>query len=168
MPAGVYRKNFLREYAIYLGLDDNNLIKIFSQETGSSQSAKKQEIFSKQIIKGRDLLIISKIVRSFLIIVVVCACFIYLGFCLKEIIAPPELDIIEPKDNLITSQSFINIIGVTEPEAQVIINGELILINDNGSFTKKIDLKNGINTIIITAKKKYGREEVVKKQVLFE
>ncbi|MFH1822571.1 MAG: helix-turn-helix domain-containing protein [Patescibacteria group bacterium] len=173
LPAGIYGKNFLKEYSIFLGLDYQKIVKIFSEmptegQRGEINKEKNKEIFSKQIVKGSKLIIFPKIIKSIVIILVVLGCFLYLGVCLNKIISPPRLNIVEPSDNLITKNSFINIIGTTEPEAEVTINGELLSIDSDGSFTEKVNLKNGVNTLIIIAKKKYGREIMVKKQILVE
>ncbi|MFH1427677.1 MAG: helix-turn-helix domain-containing protein [Patescibacteria group bacterium] len=173
LPAGIYGKNFLKEYAIFLGLDYQKITKIFSEmptegQSGEINKEKNKELFSKQIVKGSKLIIFPKIIKSIIIIMIVSGCFLYLGVCLNKIISPPRLNIVEPSDNLITKNSFINIIGTTEPEAEVTINGEFLSIDSDGSFTEKVNLKNGVNTLIITAKKKYGREIIVKKQILVE
>ena len=44
-----------------------------------------------------------------------------------------------------------------EHEAEATINGDPILIGPDGFFTKELNLKNGLNTISITAQKKYSR-----------
>jgi hypothetical protein len=55
---------------------------------------------------------------------------------------------------------------LTEPEAEVMINGELVLTNTAGYFIKKINLKSGLNTISISAQKKYSRKNLVEKKIL--
>ncbi len=42
--------------------------------------------------------------------------------------------------------------GKTEPYATVTINGEAVAVDGNGNFYKVVDVKNGVNTIVITAK----------------
>ncbi|MDD5294498.1 MAG: helix-turn-helix domain-containing protein, partial [Patescibacteria group bacterium] len=160
LPAGVYGKNFLREYAVYLGLDSRKLLKELEADRSFGGAARGKEIFSQQVVKKHNFLVVPKIVRSFVIIIVVLALFVYLGFCLKKIISPPMLLIIEPLDNSVTNNNFVVVFGKTEPEAQVEINGEPVALNpgENESFfTERINLKLGLNTITITAQKKYGR-----------
>ncbi|MFH1522827.1 MAG: helix-turn-helix domain-containing protein [Patescibacteria group bacterium] len=174
LPAGLYGKNFLKEYALFLGLNYEEILKIYegsilvnsTKSTKNTGKRRNREIFSKQIIKGNKFLIAPKIVKGFFIVTLASICFIYLGICLNRIISPPELYIIGLQDNLVTSNNFVIVSGITEPEAQVIINGELILIDSADSFNKRVNLKSGINTITITAKKKYSREKIIKKQIL--
>ncbi|MCK4553587.1 helix-turn-helix domain-containing protein [Candidatus Parcubacteria bacterium] len=166
LPTGVYGKNFLREYAFFLGLDYNELVKIFKQEKGIYQNPGQQKLFSKQIVKRHYFLAVPKIVKISIIIAVTVIFFIYLGFSLKEIISPPNLFIYSPIENFTTEKKSIQVSGETEAEAQVIINGEQILSDAAGRFFKIVNLKNGINIITITACKKYGRDSTVVRQVL--
>lgn len=169
LPAGVYGKNFLREYAIYLGLDYKKLVKELAADRNINEAGGGKEIFSQQIVKKYNFLVIPKIIRSFVIVIIVLAFFTYLGFCLKRIISPPLVDIIEPPDNLVTDNNFVIVLGKTEPEAQVTINGELIPLSQDEKesfFTKRVNLKAGLNTITVIAKKKYGREITIQRQIL--
>jgi hypothetical protein len=83
--------------------------------------------------------------------------------------SPPFLSIIEPLDNSVTENNFVIVFGKTEPETQIKINGETITLSPGEKeslFTEKVNLKTGLNTITIIAKKKYGREAVLTRQVL--
>lgn len=166
LPTGVYGKNFLREYALFLGLDYNELVKIFKQEKGIYQNPRQQKLFSKQAAKWHHFLAMPKIVKSGIVIAVTVIFFIYLGFSLKKIISPPNLYVYSPMENFITEKKLVQVSGETEAEAHVIINGEQILSDAVGQFFKIVNLKNGINIITITACKKYGRDNIVVRQVL--
>lgn len=166
LPPGVYGKNFLREYAVFLGLDHGELAKSFTAENQTKQSGERQELFSKQVVKSRYFMAAPKIIKSAAVIAAASVCFIYFGYRLEKIVSPPSLSIYKPAENLITEKNSLEIIGKTEKEARIIINGELVLSNTAGDFNKTINLKNGINIITITASNKYGRDNTIVKQVL--
>lgn len=166
LPPGVYGKNFLREYAVFLGLDYGELAKIFTAENQIKQHGGRQELFSKQVVKGRNFMAAPKIIKSAAVIAAASVCFIYFGYRLEKIVSPPNLSIYKPTENFITEKNSLQVIGKTEKEAQIIINGELILSNTAGDFNETINLKNGINIITITASNKYGRDNTIVKQVL--
>jgi hypothetical protein len=65
-----------------------------------------------------------------------------------------------------TENNYVNVLGSVEVETQISINGDSVSLETDGSFIKKIDLKKGINTIIIKAKKKYSKEITIIKQVI--
>lgn len=169
LPAGIYGKNFLEEYAIFLGLKHKELMKDYQTEENITLTEKNKHIFSQPITKKRDFLIFPKIIKNSIIIIIAFVCLFYLGFCLKKIISPPMLEIMEPKNNLSTNNNFVIVSGKTESEAEVSINGEIISLKENGGesfFDEKINLKTGLNVITITAKKKYGREIKIERQIL--
>jgi len=162
LPEGIYRKKIFQEDADYLGVNYKGFLKELNT---LSRQTDKSQLFSYQRVKSRYLLF-PKIIKNLAIALVFLACLFYLGSRVKEIFAPPELVIDNPKDNLVTEDNSIAVIGTTEPEAEVSVNGELILINENGFFQKEIYLKDGVNTITITAKKKHSRNNTATRQVL--
>ncbi len=166
LPTGVYGKNFLREYSLFLGLDSNELEKIFQKEIDATGDSPQNNLFSRQIAKMRYFLAMPKIIKNFVISIIVIIFFAYLGLAVKEIISPPYLFIENPQKNFVTEKKTINIIGAAEGEAQITINGKQALTDANGAFAERVSLKNGINIITVVAKKRYGRENIIKRQVL--
>jgi len=166
LPRGVYGKNFLREYSVYLGLDYDEIKKNFEKELEFLKEENDKNLFSRQIVKKHYFLAIPKIIKNSIIFTIVFICFSYLGYSMKKNFSAPSLFIETPMENMVTSEKMININGKTEAESQVIINGEQILSDNSGRFSEKINLKDGVNTITITAKRKYGGENTVKRQIL--
>jgi cytoskeletal protein RodZ len=166
LPRGVYGKNFLREYALFLGLDYKKLSQEFETEINLFEPKKQPEIFSKQVIKGRYLWAMPKILKNTLVFLIICVCFVYLGYRVNKIISPPLLTINSPVADLITDQNSVLVSGKTEAEASLLINGQIVLTDKNGAFSQIISLKNGINVITITANKKYSRASTITRQVL--
>ncbi|MDD4901351.1 MAG: helix-turn-helix domain-containing protein [Patescibacteria group bacterium] len=166
LPHGVYGKNFLREYALFLGLDYNRLAKNYETEAGVYESKKQKEIFSRKVIKERYLWAMPKILRNIIIFLVIAVCFVYLGYRVNKIVSPPLLIIDLPSADITVSQTSLLVSGRTEAEANLTINGESVLSDKNGNFSKLINLKDGVNLINITASKKYSRNNTIIRQVL--
>ena len=59
--------------------------------------------------------------------------------------------ITEPEDGLITNQSLLIIKGVTDPGAEVTIDGESVDVEVDGSFNHTYELSEGENTIVVVA-----------------
>jgi hypothetical protein len=83
---------------------------------------------------------------------------------------PPELVIDHPLDG----QKFfgqleqsINITGVTDETAQVYINERIAIVSSNGAFSSRIQLKEGENTITITAQNPSGNQAQKSLTVLY-
>lgn len=165
LPAGLYGKNFLKKYAAFLGVE-SELVNKFLQEAIDDRT--ETNPFSQKILKRNKFLIFPKIIRNLAIGLGVLICFLYLIFYFKKIVLPPELIVSQPEKNLMIKESSILVSGTTEKEAEIKINGELILNNNNGVFSQTVNLKKGVNTLTISAKKKYSQENVVTRQILVE
>lgn len=164
LPSGIYRKNFLKKYADFLEINKKVLINKLKE----LESEEKDDPFINKKITKKHLIVFPKIIKVILFSLAILACFLYLIFYARKVVTPPELIISAPENNLLTKNRSIEVIGKTEAEAELKINGEIILSNHDGNFSQTINLKSGLNNIIISAKKKYSQENIIIKQVLVE
>ncbi len=167
LPRGIYGKIFFKKYIDFLGIRYKNIVNDFVKEQSRGQNLE-SNIFFNKIVSWKNLLSFPKILRNFLIALLIIICFLYLFFYFRGIFSPPFLDVSYPPDNQIISEYYINVTGSTEPESEVKINGQLILIASDGNFSENVRLGSGVNNIIIEAKKKYSREKVINRQILVE
>jgi transcriptional regulator with XRE-family HTH domain len=166
LPAGVYGKNFLREYAQFLCLPEKSLVALYEQEAKYSRKEPKVELFSKQVVRSWDLLATPRLLRNISLALVVAVCMGYLIYSLNRIVAPPLLVLQYPIENAVVDKSGVEIRGSAEPETTLTINGEAVLMDYQGNFAKEVQLKKGINTITVCAEKRYGQKQIVSRQVL--
>jgi cytoskeletal protein RodZ len=165
LPSGLYGKNFIQRYARLLKISPDEFIKDWKQASESSQDSNP---FSRKIIARGQLIALPKLIKNFLIILAVAICFLYLLFYFRQLVLPPRLTIIYPEANLSLESSNLTVTGKTESEAEIRINGEIVLNNNDGYFEQNINLKKGLNTLVISAKKKYSREQIINRQILVE
>lgn len=165
LPQGVYRLNFLREYAYFLGLDPLPLIKQFNREVRYAPVVKGQ-LFDRRVVSKRHLLALPQLVRNAIIGVLIIGCLVYVGVLLQRIFKPPFLEVTYPTDSLVVTETKLIISGQSEPEAEIKINGETVLADNQGYFEREIYLQAGINNITISSEKKYSRPAIVTRQVL--
>ena len=166
LPRGIYGKNFLKEYAEYLQTDVVKILILAEPILTEKNSSLKNKLFSEIVPRSFNSLSLPKLIRGTAVVATVLVCMVYLASGFEKIVSPPKLDIISPEANLITGKFFVDVQGYTEPEAEIVINGLSVLIDQNGYFTKKISLKNGLNTISISAQKKYSRKNSIIKKIL--
>lgn len=169
-PGQVYGRNFLRAYVSYLGLDIARLIELFDKEYNLfyrfKDNSEKPETEFKPRSKPSHFIVFPKIARNMLVVAIIVLLLGYLGFRVKTIITPPPLDIFTPEDNLVVRDYQVDIVGQTEKEATLLINNEKVLLKGDGSFSRMISLKDGLNIIEIRAGKKHSRENIVERHVL--
>lgn len=165
LPAGLYGKNFLKRYASFLGLKPKELLSDLGDVPFGEENI---DPFSQKVLTKRKLLIWPRIIKNILISGAILICFLYLIFYFKNIVTAPDLVITQPDKNIMTKANSIDISGRTEPGAEVMINGEIVLNNNQGLFSQTVNLKKGLNSITISAKKKYSREQSITRQILVE
>jgi transcriptional regulator with XRE-family HTH domain len=167
LPEGVYGKNFLKKYAEYLGLEPD---KIAQEYFNTEKNIKKdnKELFVRKVPGAIYFMTIPRILRNALLFSLALVLFAYLGYAVYNIISPPLLIIYSPEIDFQTNERSLSVVGQSEPETNVLINEESVLINDDGSFEKKVNLQVGINSIVISAQKKYSRIKYITRKVLVE
>ncbi len=164
LPTGLYGKKFLKQYANFLDIKLSELSQDWERQLSEQNS---QNPFSQKIVKARKLIVFPKIIRNVLIGLTVLVCFSYLIFYFKNIISPPPLTITKPTKNFLTTSNSLVISGWTDSNARVTINNENI-ITQKGHFSKTINLKMGLNNLIIRAQKKYSQAQVITREILVE
>lgn len=166
LPAGLYSKNYVREYAKLLGFPPIEIKKWLKHNLELVNE--NNDPFSQKVLSRKQFIAFPRIIRNTLLALLFLACLLYLGSYFKKIVFPPKLEIYQPDKNLKISGNSIEIKGKTEAEAEVQINGETVLNNNNGYFSTSINLKKGVNNILIKAQKKYSSESTVLRQILVE
>jgi cytoskeletal protein RodZ len=162
LPEGVYRRKIIKEYADFLGVDCSP----FFDKLSSAPRSRMRRLFVERSEKYIRLIVLPKVAKNVLIIALVAACFIYLENRFNGVVSPPALAVENPKESMVTDQKMIVVSGSTEPETEVLINGKEILSGMDGNFHEPVNLRSGMNTITIVAKKKFGKVSTIVKQIL--
>lgn len=165
LPAGIYGKKFLTEYALYLGLDSKVLSGLYNQEVSASGGNQASRLFTKITPRLHYTFNLPKLIQALLIIAAVLVCLLYLGFYVTKIIAAPSLVLDQPTANITIAANQITISGRTEVNANVEINGQTVLVRADGQFSETINLKTGLNIIEVSSQKKYSKTSTVTRQI---
>lgn len=169
LPGEVYVKNFLKTYGIFLNLNLAVLLEIYKKEKNINSKTKRYSSKENQSkLSFFHFMITPRIIRFAGLILLVLVCLGYLGWEIRKIITPPFLFVSSPLGNLATKEGIIEVRGQTDKEAAVAINGEEILVNEQGYFKKRVDLKKGLNVIKVSAAKKYSRKNIILRNILAE
>lgn len=163
-----YCKKILKKYVDFLNLDFESINNLLLEEMNIVKvNHKKTDIFLTKKIKWKNFIIFPKLSKGIIIIFLVLTCLSYLWFTLQSVFSPPELAILNPvQNNLVIDEKYVIINGVADPETKIRINDNMVLSDTDGEFSKEVNLKNGINNVVIVASKKYSKENIVKKQIL--
>ena len=170
LPGEVYAKSFLKNYAQYLSLNPHVLVaqycneRTIYQNIGKAAAEKYHHPVAK--ISRAHLLVMPKIFRSFAIILLAAIVVTYLGLKVQAIIAPPRLQLLTPATDFVTSESVVTVSGSVPSGAILTVNGQQVVADEQGYFSEDVDLKFGINTIEVRAKKKHSQEAIITRQVV--
>jgi cytoskeletal protein RodZ len=161
LPGAVYTKGFLRNYAIYLGLDPEDVLRQWRRERGDQASPEAVIVPPRPIEEPtRPLRFSGSVVVAALLTVVIVAFFVYLSGQLLRYSRPPELDVTTPAtavlevdesttSYLLTGKSSagatvtIRVAGQTEPIRVTALS--------DGTWSQSVDLRRGANQFEIDA-----------------
>ena len=92
----------------------------------------------------------------------------FFGWRLTKIIIPPELDLIEPKDKILLTDSKLKIRGSAQKESRLSMNGLEINTDSKGYFDTYIALAPGLNTLEFYAQSRFGKTKKVVRYVVLK
>jgi len=167
LPGEAYVRNFLKRYANELRLDPNRVLKAYESQSGLIHQSSIGSLQRTLPLPSSSFMVLPKLIRNVVIVAVILLVVGYLAWQVNQILTPPQLIINSPVDNLVTEESQIVISGETDSEVEVAINDITIPVN-KGKFKETIDLQVGLNMLKISASKKYGRPQVVYRQVMWQ
>jgi hypothetical protein len=161
--AAAYRLAYIKGYAKAVGLDPKALAKDFKCEGGLRDI---KTIHPHQSIRNSRFNFFSLTLRYVVAGVFIFIFVGYLAWQIKGVIEPPKLVLYSPEEGLVANTLTALIQGETEKETALTINGQEVRVNDSGRFETHLDLQNGVNTIIVSVKKKHGKTSSVTRHVV--
>lgn len=167
LPEPIYTRNFLRNYVRYLGGDEHYFLQCFEDAHGTCDLVDPM-LLPREKVRRAHFLVTPRIIKSVLLAGVACLVLVYLGFEVRRILIPPVIEIASPTDGLTTGSAMITVTGKVFEQAEVIVNGEKILINKDGTFAADVDLDRGLNLITVEAKKRYSKTSTVYRRVVLD
>lgn len=163
LPSPAYAQGFVRNYASFLDLPQKEILALFRREFDEKRAYK---ILPDGMAQDNGFSLTHiRIRQSFFIIVIAgIALLSYLGFQYRSMFFPPMLTVDSPKQNSQTEKE-VTVSGKTDPNATILINNELVLLNADGEFTKVLTLFPGKTSIILKAKNRFGKETVMERDI---
>ncbi|MDR3559407.1 MAG: DUF4115 domain-containing protein [Candidatus Pacebacteria bacterium] len=161
LPADVYVKGFLRSYADFLGVDENILLKLYDKEKGIKKNLEKDKNGPPKKLKPVNVSSFVFTPKKIAVVAVFVLVLTGLYFLWREIgsfASTPLLAVLSPENNTEVSGNFTVASGVTDKDDSLFINGQPVLVGDDGKFQENLTLQSGVNVINIRAVNKYKKE----------
>lgn len=160
-PGPTYVRGFLRSLADVLNLSADAVVARFDAEPFPAKPG-------MHAPQKTALTLSYRAVRILGLSTVVLAALVYFGLQIAHIIAPPPITLLQPTTDVVVTEPQITLEGSTKPEVDVQVNGRAIQVDDQGHFKETVDLQPGVNTLVVTARKKRSRAASITRRVLVE
>ncbi|OGL54392.1 hypothetical protein A3K55_01840 [Candidatus Shapirobacteria bacterium RBG_13_44_7] len=146
LPDEPYCSLIVKDYADSLGLNGQNILSIFRRDV---LTRKKYLSGSKKTISITPQLSFAVVVVSVVIIFSAYLLFEYVKFN-----SPPHLEVKWPEKN---NNPTLEITGTTDLEATVRINGDLVIVDAEGKFSKSVNIGNSETKISVESQARGGQ-----------
>ncbi len=159
LPGDVYTKGFLRNYALYLGLDPEEVVAQWRRERGDAPPSKAVLTIPRPIVQARPGLQFSPgIIVAALLTILIAGVGVWLGLQVMRFAKPPTLTVTAPREATValdeTATSF-TFEGTSIPGASITIEmaggSRQASADSTGRWTVTIDLLRGRNEFKIDA-----------------
>jgi cytoskeletal protein RodZ len=162
LPGAVYTKGFLRNYALYLGLDPDDVLLQWRRERGDIREPEPVIVVPRPITAPRKGLTFSPAVIVAAIMTVAVAAFaVYLVMQIQRYVEPPTVAVTQPRSAVVdvdeaTSSYLLR--GTSIPGATISIVSPswdqplLVTADASGAWRADIELRRGRNQFDISAR----------------
>jgi cytoskeletal protein RodZ len=160
LPGAVYTKGFLRNYALYLGLDPEDVLEQWRRERGDSRDVAPVITVPRPIAAPRPGLTFSpSVVVVALLTVVVLAFGAYLAFQVLRFAKPPSIAVSDPAVSVVDvdeSTTSYTLRGTTLAGGTVTIatpgrDPYQVSAGPDGTWTAEVDLRRGRNQFEVSS-----------------
>ncbi len=164
LPSGTYANGFVRNYAKFLGLPENELLALFKREYDEE---KFQKVLPEGLLRRDDFpLKRIKFAQTFKVLILIFTVLVvYIIFQYRAAIFNPMLSVSSPKENSIISSQTVNVVGKSDPDSAVFVNNEIASLDKNGNFTKKLNVFPGKAKITIKAVNNFNKTTILERNI---
>jgi cytoskeletal protein RodZ len=174
LPGAVYTKGFLRNYAEYLGLDDEELVVQFHEERGAPPAEAKRRYAPMKAIGSRSLVFTPAVLIPVVVLATIVLFVGYLYYQFTSFAIAPALDVTDPATDAIAQDASFIVKGHTVPNGRVTITvspGSLPLEVKpaaDGTFSAPVTLTAGANHIVVEVLDPSGKVSKVNRSVILQ
>lgn len=159
LPSATFAKGFLRNYATFLYLNPDTMVAMFRRDF--TQNAK-GEIIPRGLVEpvGSKPRFFS--VSMILTTIAIVAFVGFLGIQLMSWWSLPKIKLVQPQNNDTYGEK-VTFKGVADNDATVKVNGQLVILDQNGQFTLDLVFPSGTHSVIIEATNRRGKSTLVER-----
>lgn len=164
----LYRMLMVKTYAEYLGFNRESFQDEYNRESLYAAKKEKSSEVNTESVQKADFVVAPILVKHIFLLAGMIGIFAYLAVIAGNALARPSLTVSSPNDRTVSSLPTIPIEGIASKDANLFINGQSVLKSKDGRFRQIFTLSDGVNSIRVSASKKYSKETAVTRTVLYE
>jgi len=176
LPGAVYTKGFLRNYAAYLDLNEEELVLLYHSERGMPTEAPPKRRYQAMKPVGSRSFVFTPVVFVPVAVLSVVVLFIgYLYYQFTSFAVAPRLDVNDPATDAIAQEATFVVRGITVPAGRVTVQvfpGPMTLADihpgADGSFSAQVTLTAGSNHIRVEVLDPAGKVSRVDRTVILQ
>lgn len=159
LPSATFAKGFLRNYATFLYLNPDTMVAMFRRDFTQNSRG---EIIPRGLVEpvGNKPRFFS--VSLILTTIAIVAFVGFLGLQLISWWSLPKIKLIQPQNNDTYGEK-VTFKGVADSDATVKVNGQLVILDQNGQFTLDLVFPSGTHSVIIEATNRRGKSTLVER-----
>lgn len=162
LPSTAYAHGFVGNYAQFLGLPKKETIAMLRREFDEKKAYRvlPTGLTHTAEFKIKRIRIQQAAVLILLIFTLIGG---YILYQYRYAFLSPPLSVHTPKENEILTSTTVQVSGKSDPNATVIVNNSAVSLDQDGNFTKQVDLFSGKTMIEITATNRFGKRSSIKR-----
>jgi len=160
-------KGFIRNYAQYLGLPPESALAVFRRDFLENE---KGQIVPRGMIEPLSENKFSwtpKITAIAFFSLIFLLLVFFLGSQLLKFSAAPFIELASPQEGE-TYREKIPVVGKTDKDASLKIDGVLVNIDENGNFKEEVVLPKGPNILTIESSNREGKKRYLRRKIVVE
>jgi len=169
VPGGApITKGFIRNYAQFLGLSPTEILAVFRRDFRESKSGEiiphgyYEPLNQPRFAWNPRLTIFLGLAILFVSLTG------YLFYQVFVTLGKPRLVVTLPGEGVMVKEPEIAIVGQSDPDATVLVGGDLVTITKEGDFKTRISLFPGENKIKIEAVSRRGKKSEILRKVFYQ
>lgn len=159
LPSPTTSKGYLRNYARALHLNPDTVVAMFRRDFKESKSG---DIIPRGLVNpvvGKPRIINANLILGLSALIIFL---VFLGYQLFSWLSLPGLELIQPIEGEMYGEK-ITIKGTTDSEATVMIDGQQVLVDQNGNFTLDLIFPSGTHSVVVRAENREGKSSLLER-----
>lgn len=170
LPEDVYVRSFVKSVAAAVGINAELLVGKLDEELkiAARHGLRGARAMNPPRAAKEGFILTPRKLRAAAAVFLVAAAAAFFAIEIRGALRPPRLTVTSPQNEAVTTSSIAAIIGSTESEVSLYINGVAVAPHSDGTFSETVALEPGVNQITVTAKKRRSQEAKVELRVIYE